>query len=84
MAIAREQQKENPFQTLTTQKCRELIEAANLGEENQQICKLRLLDHLTYADIAAEIGYDRSTISKRLDKILNKILSVAKKEKINI
>ena len=47
-----------------------VIVQANLGLENTQIAKMYLLDGITHMDIAVEMGYDRSTVTKRMHKIV--------------
>ena len=63
----------------------EVIEQANLGEEDGYIAKRCLLDGIPQIDIAAEMGdifckpFERSTISRRMVKILPKIERTARK-----
>ena len=47
-----------------------VIEQANLGLENTQIAKMYLIDAIPQMDIAVALCYDRSTITKRLQKIV--------------
>lgn len=48
----------------------EVIEQANLGLENTQIAKMYLIDGIPQVEIAAALDCDRSTITKRLQKIV--------------
>lgn len=59
-----------------------VIYEAALGEENTRIAILYLLDAIPQVDIGVELGLERSTISKRLSKILPKIERTARKLKI--
>ena len=63
----------------------EVIEQACLGVEDELIAKLYLLDAMPQIDIAEELAnhfdksYDRSTISRRMPKILGRIERTARK-----
>lgn len=57
----------------------EVIQQANLGCENTIIAKRYLLDAIPQIDIAMELGYERSTISKRIPHIISKIEQTAHK-----
>lgn len=46
-----------------------LIEQSNLGREDEKIARLYLIDQIPQVDIAAEMEYERSTISRRLGQI---------------
>lgn len=52
-----------------------LIVRANLGRVNTQIARMRLIDQEHYADIGAAVGYDRSTVSKRMPGIVARMKS---------
>lgn len=54
------------------------IYEANLGTEESRIAKRYLIDHWPQIDIAAQMGCDRSTISKRMPQILDKVEAAAK------
>lgn len=41
--------------------------------EDKVILRLKYIDNWTYERIGEELGYDRTTISKRIDKIIGKI-----------
>lgn len=56
-----------------------LIEQTNLGREDTAIAKAYLLDHIPQIEIAAEHGYDRSSISRRIPKIVAKVEQTARK-----
>ncbi len=55
------------------------INQTNLGREDAAIAKAYLLDQIPQIDIAVEHGYDRSSISRRLPKIIARIEQTAKK-----
>lgn len=40
--------------------------------EDKTILRLRYIDNMSYEQIGEELGYDRTTISKRIDKIIEK------------
>lgn len=49
------------------------IYEANLGTEDAGIATRYLIDHWPHIDIAAEYGCDRSTISKRMPHIIERV-----------
>ena len=51
----------------------ERIREANLGEEDERIARMYLIAKIPQADIAEEIGYERSTISRRMKRIIRKM-----------
>ena len=51
----------------------ERIREANLGEEDERIARMYLIGKVPQADIAEEIGYERSTISRRMKRIIRKM-----------
>ena len=50
-----------------------VIREAALGLEDTTIAELYLLDAVAQADIGAELKMDRSTVSRRLIRIIDKI-----------
>ncbi len=56
-----------------------VIREATLGIENTLIAEMYLLDAIPQVEIAAELNLDRSTVSKRLPKIMDKVELTAKK-----
>ena len=56
-----------------------VIKEAALGKENTRIAEMYLLDAVPQVEIGAELNLNRSTISKRLPKIIDKIERTAKK-----
>ena len=50
-----------------------VIREANLGNDDTLIATRYLIEHIPQIDIAAEFGCDRSTISKRMPHILDKV-----------
>lgn len=47
-----------------------VIDEAALGFENTVIARRTLIDHYPQADIAAEIGYDRSVVSRPVQSMV--------------
>lgn len=46
------------------------IADARLGKTNTAIARMRLIDRMDYVDIGAEVGYDRTTVSRRMKNII--------------
>lgn len=55
------------------------IDQANLGEEDTLIARRYLIDQVPQIDIATEIGMERSTVSRRLPRILGRVLWAAER-----
>lgn len=55
------------------------ITQSNFGRDDTLIAKRYLIDHWPQIEIAAELGWDRSTVSKRVSYILRKTLLTAQK-----
>ena len=53
------------------------INEANLSAEDRLIAKLYFLDHVAQVDIAAEVNFDRTTVSRRLKGITPRIETAA-------
>src|SRR5699024_9206685 len=64
---------------LTKDQMTRSIDQACLGIEDTLIAQQYLLDRLPQVDVAAEIGCDRSTISRRLPYIIAKVQDTAKR-----
>lgn len=64
--------------TLTRSECLNAIIEARLGEEDTEIAKLYFINRMAQADIAAEMGVTRCTISRHLPRIITRILYAAK------
>lgn len=47
------------------------ISDARLGKTNTAIARMRLIDRMDYVDIGAEIGYDRTTVARRMKNIID-------------
>ena len=54
-----------------------IIDQSNLGKRETKIAKMWLLDGMKLADIGAAVGYDRSTVGKKLPWILDKVTKSA-------
>ena len=55
------------------------IEEANLGTVNTLVAKRYLIDRWPQIEIAAEMGWTRSTVSERMPWILAKVEAAARK-----
>ena len=55
------------------------IEEANLGTIDTLVAKRYLIDHWPHIEIAAEMGWARSTVSERMPRILKKVEATARK-----
>lgn len=51
-----------------------LIHESNLGREDEKIATLYLIDGVPQIDIAAEIPLDRSTVSRRMERIMERLV----------
>ena len=47
------------------------ISDARLGRTNTAIARMRLIDRMDYVDIGAEVGYDRTTVARRMKNIID-------------
>lgn len=56
-----------------------VIRESALGREDTMIAKMYLLDAIPQVEIGEEIGLTRSTVSKRIPRILDKIERAARK-----
>lgn len=56
-----------------------VIDESALGMENSIIAKRILIDRWAHADIAAELGYDRSAVSHRIPAIYERLIFIANK-----
>lgn len=59
-----------------------VIDEAALGVEDSRIARMYLLDAIPQIEIAAELNLDRSTISKRMPRIVARIERAARKMNI--
>ena len=55
------------------------IEQANLGRDDTLIAKRYLIDQWPQIEIAAELGWGRSTVSERIPRILRKVENAARR-----
>ena len=58
------------------------IEEANLGRDDTVIATRYLVDQWPQIDIAAEMGWTRSTVSSRIPRIVEKVEKAAKKMRL--
>lgn len=62
---------------LTKSQLLNVIDESALTEEDRVIAQRVLLDHWAQIDIAAEIGYDRSVVSRRSKHIFERLAYIA-------
>lgn len=55
----------------------ECIEEANLGQSDTIVAKRYLIDQWPQIEIAAELGWGRSTVSGRIPRIVRKVRAAA-------
>jgi len=67
------------LKTLLRSEMETAIQEANLGNLNTKIAKLYLIDQIPQIDIAGELGIDRSTISRKIPVILERVEQTAKR-----
>lgn len=53
------------------------IEEANLGQNDTTVAKRYLIDQWPQIEIAAELGWGRTTVSERIPRILRKVRAAA-------
>lgn len=56
-----------------------VLEEATLGAEDAEIARLYIIERMPQVDVAAEMSLDRSTVSRRVEGILDKARRVAVK-----
>ena len=61
----------DPFPGVGTAEKERRIADARLGRTNSTIAHMRLIDRMDYVDIGAEVGYDRTTVSRRMRTIID-------------
>lgn len=66
-----------PLENLLTSDMRRAICEANLGEVNAKIAQRYYIDQIAQMDIAAEFGMERSTVTRRIQKMTPRISSAA-------
>lgn len=54
---------------LTKQELLQVIDAAGIGRENEEIARLYFVDRMPQIDVAAELYLGRATIQRRLPEI---------------
>lgn len=64
---------------LTRSEMMTCIEESNLGLTDTAVAKRYLIDQWPQIEIAAELGWTRSTVSVRMPRILKKVQATAKK-----
>ncbi len=61
------------LETLLRGEMETAIYQANLGEFDSRVAHKYLIDQIPQIDIATEFGYERSAISKRIPRIIEKV-----------
>jgi len=56
---------------------KQVVYESALGEKDTLIVTRYIIEKIPQIDIAAEFGYERSTISRKLNKILPKVVNTA-------
>jgi DNA-binding MarR family transcriptional regulator len=59
------------------------IEQANLGQYDTLIARRYLISQLPQIEIAAELGWTRSTVSQHIPRIISKVQNAANKLNLN-
>lgn len=70
-----------PLDKLLRSQMETAIREANLGNDDTDIAKRYLIDQIPQIEIAAEFGWERSTTSRRISRILLKVENAADKLK---
>ena len=70
-----------PLDKLLRSQMETAIREANLGNDDTDIAKRYLIDQIPQIEIAAGFGWERSTISRRISRILLKVENAADKLK---
>ena len=58
-----------------------MIHDSNLGLEDERMAMLYLIDAIPQVEIAVSIPLDRSTVSRRMKKIIKRLVKMAEKGK---
>ena len=59
-----------------------VLDEATLGAEDTTIARLYILKQMPQIDIAVELNMDRSTVSRRVDRIITRAFRAAEKLEI--
>ena len=66
---------------MTRGEIEQLIHDSNLGLEDEQMATLYLINAIPQVEIAVSIPLDRSTVSRRMKKIIKRLVKMAEKGK---
>lgn len=58
-----------------------MIHDSNLGLEDERMATLYLIDAIPQVEIAVSIPLDRSTVSRRMKKIIKRLVKMSEKDK---
>lgn len=65
----------DPFEGMSRSALAGMIDDARLSSVDAQIARMRLLDRAYYSDIGAAVGYDRTTVARRMNGIIRQLSS---------
>lgn len=66
---------------MTRGEIEQLIHDSNLGMEDERMATLYLIDAIPQVEIAVSIPLDRSTVSRRMKKIIKRLVKMSEKGK---
>ena len=66
---------------MTRGEIEQLIHDSNLGLEDERMAILYLIDAIPQVEIAVSIPLDRSTVSRRMKKIIKRLVKMSEKDK---
>lgn len=66
---------------MTRGEIEQLIHDSNLGLEDERMATLYLIDAIPQVEIAVSIPLDRSTVSRRMKKIIKRLVKMSEKGK---
>lgn len=66
---------------MTRGEIEQLIHDSNLGLEDERMATLYLIDAIPQVEIAVSIPLDRSTVSRRMKKIIKRLVKMSEKDK---
>ncbi|MGN0544147.1 MAG: hypothetical protein ACI4I0_01125 [Acutalibacteraceae bacterium] len=69
------------MENMTRGEIEQLIHDSNLGLEDERMATLYLIDAIPQVEIAVSIPLDRSTVSRRMKKIIKRIVKMSEKGK---
>lgn len=70
------QRYKSEFSGYTDAQIAQMIRDANIGRENRYIAKRVFIDHAPMVEVGEQLGYHRSTISRRLAYITERMRNI--------